>query len=90
MPSPRHTGHPVVLAPGPGQAPLDASPPPTRPTVEVARAATPDLADGGGEPDLGYRRIHGELAQLGCRVRRAPCGCCSNVPASIRRRAAQT
>jgi putative transposase len=24
--------------------------------------------DGGGEPDLGYRRLHGELARLGYRV----------------------
>jgi putative transposase len=47
---------------------LDQAAPPTRPTVEVTGAAVPDLADGGGQPVLGYRHIHGELLQLGYRV----------------------
>jgi hypothetical protein len=35
---------------------------------EVASAAAPDPADGGREPDGGYRRVHGELVRLGYRV----------------------
>src|SRR5262245_2240540 len=53
MPQPRGTRHPAALAPGPGQPPLDASPPPTRSTVDRARAAAPDRTDGSSEPDLG-------------------------------------
>ena len=56
------------MASSPDQSPLDASPPPTRPAIDIAGAAAPDRADGGREPDLGYRRIHGELLQLGYRV----------------------
>jgi len=53
MPSPRYRGHPVALASGPPQPPLDQAHPPTRPTVEVTGAAASDRADGGRQPDLG-------------------------------------
>src|SRR6266511_4973435 len=53
IPSPRHPRHPAALASSPGQSPLDQASPPTRSTVEVAGAAAPDLADGGGELNLG-------------------------------------
>jgi hypothetical protein len=39
-------------------------------------------------PTWGYRRIHGELARLGQRSRRARCGCSSNTAVSTRHRAA--
>src|SRR6266568_5305095 len=51
--SPRHSRYVAALASSHGQSPLDQAPPPTRSTVAVASTAAPDLADGGGEPDLG-------------------------------------
>jgi hypothetical protein len=47
---------------------LGQAAPHTRPTVAHGGATTFDRPDGQGEPDLGVRRIHGELAQLGYRV----------------------
>jgi putative transposase len=58
-PSPRHPRYAAALASGPRQALLDQAAPPTRPIVEIAGAAAPDLADG---------RIHGELLRLGYRL----------------------
>src|SRR6266511_3752003 len=52
-PSPGHTRHPAALASSPDQSPLDASPPPTRPAIDIPGAAAPDRADGSGQPDLG-------------------------------------
>ena len=68
IPAPRHPRHPAALASRPGQPPLDQAAPPIRSTVAGVSVTAPDLAAGGGEPDLGYRRIHGELVQLGYRV----------------------
>src|SRR6266487_259344 len=67
-PSPRHPRHVAALASSPGQSPLDQAAPPTWSTVADGGAPAPDPADGHGEPNLGYRRIHGELSRLGYRV----------------------
>jgi hypothetical protein len=68
MPSIRDTGDVAALAPRPGQTPPDEPPPSGWATVDPAAAMAADPADGGREPDLGYRRIHGELARLGYRL----------------------
>jgi putative transposase len=63
-PSIRDAGDIAALASGPDQTPLDVPAPPARSALDGARTASPDPADGSGEPDVGYRRIHGELAGL--------------------------
>jgi putative transposase len=67
-PSTRDAGDAAALASRSGQAPLDQTPPPARSTVDPAGVTAPDPANGGGEPDLGYRRIHGELVRLGYKL----------------------
>jgi hypothetical protein len=67
-PSTREAGDAAALASAVAQAPLDPAPPPARAAVDVAGAAAPDPAAGSREPDLEYRRIHGELARLGYKL----------------------
>src|SRR5215204_2666671 len=64
----RATGHAAALAPGPGSAPLEL---PTAGWSSRRGAGAPGsgAAAGQGEPDLGYRRIHGELYRLGYKIR---------------------
>jgi hypothetical protein len=67
-PSTREAEDTTALASRPGPTPLDQAPPPARSTVDPAGVTAPDPANGGGEPDLGYRRIHGELVRLGYKL----------------------
>src|SRR6266516_7359449 len=67
-PSGCRAGDVAALAPGPGQTPLDQAPPPAWPTFDASGAAPPDPADVACEPDVGYRRVHGELRGLGYTV----------------------
>jgi len=64
----RAIGHAAALAPGPGSAPLEL---PTAGWSSRRGAGAPGsgAAAGQGEPDLGYRRIHGELYRLGYKIR---------------------
>src|SRR6266516_4735706 len=64
--------HPAADAAGmasrPGPTPLDL-PPSAWPSGSGGRAPRVGAAAGQGEPDLGYRRVHGELCRLGYRDR---------------------
>jgi hypothetical protein len=55
------------MTPRPGPAPLDL-PKPVWPSRRGGGDRRPGAAAGQGEPDLGYRRIHGELSRLGFRI----------------------
>src|SRR6266545_2663182 len=67
-PSLRDTGDVAALASAATQATLDQTPPPARSTGDPHAATALDPADGSREPDVGYRRIHGELTRLGYKV----------------------
>ena len=54
----------AALASGPGAAPLEL-PAPAWPSASGGRAPRVGATAGRREPDLGYRRIHGELCRLG-------------------------
>jgi putative transposase len=64
----RAAGHAAALASGSGPAPLDL-PAPAWPAQCGGGAPRAGAAAGQGEPDLGYRRIHGELCRLGYKDR---------------------
>jgi hypothetical protein len=55
------------MASRPGPAPLDL-PPPAWSSHRVGRAPPAGPADGQRDPELGYRRVHGELGRLGFRI----------------------
>jgi hypothetical protein len=61
-------GHAAGMASRPGPAPLDLSAP-AWPAVRGGGGPRVGAAAGQGEPDLGYRRIHGERCRLGYRDR---------------------
>ena len=66
-PSPGHPGHHPALAPPPRAQAMDLSEP-VRPTADRRSARRAGRTDGAGEPELGTRRIQGELLKLGHRV----------------------
>ena len=64
----------VLLAPTTRHTTLDKQPPPARPTSHPRRTTSAGGAPGQRESDLGYRRIHGELANLGTKSAPPRCG----------------
>src|SRR4051794_26783341 len=64
----RHPGHHPALAPPTRRPPLDHPARPVRSTPHPRRPTRPDRAPGHREPMWGYRRIHGELANLGYQI----------------------
>jgi hypothetical protein len=95
----RHSRHDFAVAPRHRPRSVGAVVPPGTPAAGAPQCAVGGAEDGPGEPVMGVpalcrtrynRRIHGELAGLGAKIARRPCGKSRTMPGPAPRRDEQT